>query len=138
MDRGTRIYAGLLLAIVLVLLMLAFYQPADVRALNRVLENDTEVSAYPYPFRVLRVEQATAVMGTPRSAVMPVARMIAAVAPGAAGLSVTDPVYLRAQQRLADTQTRARSLVLADAAIERVRWELDETWLTGHGITSLD
>jgi hypothetical protein len=137
MDRGTRIYAVLLLAIVLALVMMSLYQPANVRALNHVLETDAEVSAYPYPFRVLRVEQGTAVMGTPRSAAMPVARMIAAVAPEAAGLPDTDPVYLRAQQRLADTQARARSLVLADPAIERVRWELDENWLSAHGIVSV-
>ena len=138
MDRGTRIYAVLLLAIVLVLVMVSVYQPAEVRALNQLLENDAEVSAYPYPFRVLRVEQGMAVMGTPRSASMPVARMIAAVAPEAAGLLETDPVYLRAQQRLADTQARARSLVLGDAAIERVRWELDEAWLRGHGVVTVN
>lgn len=137
MDKGTRIYAGLLLAVVIALVLSARYQPADVRALNGLLKDDPELSAYPYPFRVLRLEAGTAVMSTPRSATMPVQRMIGAVESVAAGLPDNDPVYLRAQQRLADTQARARELVLADPAVMRVRWELDEAWLARRGIQLL-
>lgn len=137
MDRGTRIYAGILAALVLAVVAVAVYQPPEVRRLNRLLADDAMLSAYPYPFRVLRLEGNTAVMGTPRSPAMPVERMIGAVAPGMEQRPVTDPGYLRAQQRLADTQAHARALVLADPDVERVRWELDETWLTRHGIPLL-
>lgn len=137
MDRGTRRYAAILAAVVLVVVALAFYQPADVRRLNRMLAADDSLRDYPYPFRVLRLEQGTAVMGTPRSPAMPVERMIGAVAPGMEKRAVTDPGYLAAQQRLADTQAHARALVLADPAVERVRWELDQTWLVAHGVYPL-
>jgi hypothetical protein len=134
LDRGTKIYAAVLSALVLALVFAAEYQPSKVRELNRQLAADAQLASYPYPFRVLRIEGKTAVMASPRSADMPVQRMIGALDPSLARRAGDDPDFLRAQQQLADRQAQARALVLADAAIESVRWELDTDWLRRHGI----
>lgn len=134
LDRGTRIYAAVLAAIALAFTVAVLYEPPKLRDLNRLLAADPQLAAYPYPFRVLRVEEATAVMGSPRSAEVPVRRVLGAIEPAVAGLADDDPAYQAAQQRLADTQNHARERVLADPEIKAVRWELDADWLRAQGI----
>ncbi len=134
MDRGTRLYSIFLIAIVVMLVFVALYKPARVRALNEILENDASLAAYPYQFRVLSVKNGIAVMSTPRSTSMPVQRMIGAIYPQLRQIPVTDPAYLQAQKELAEHQALARSLITADPAINDVRWSLDHTWLVQHGI----
>lgn len=134
LDRGTKIYAVVLGALVLAFTAAVLYQPSKVRELNARLAEDAQLAVYPYPFRVLRIEGATAVIGSPRSAEVPVQQMIGALYPGLAGRGGDDPEFLRAQQALADHQTHARELVLSDPGIEAVRWELDADWLRAHGI----
>ncbi len=134
MDRGTRIYAYLLLALALVLAFAIFYQPEQVRTLNRKLADDPELSRYPYPFRVLRVRGTTAEMSSPRSASMPVERVIGAIYPGLENMPVTDPAYQHAQQDLAEHQGRAKRLVLSEPGINAVQWQLDESWLARQGV----
>jgi hypothetical protein len=134
LDRGTKIYAGVLAIVVLAGLFAVLYQPTKVRELNRLLATDAQLAAYPYAFRVLCIEGDTAVMGSPRSAEVPVQQMIGAIDPSLAHSSGDDPKFLRAQQQLADYQSRARALALADAEIESVRWELDVDWLRAQGI----
>lgn len=133
-DRGTKIYALVLGLAVAALLVLFLYQPAAVRELNERLAADPILAAYPYPFRVLRIEDHTAVMSTPRSAEMPVRDMIHAIDPGLAGVASDDPAFQQAQQTLAGHQARAGELVRADASIQRIRWELDVDWLRRQGI----
>lgn len=134
LDRGTKIYAAVLAAIVLAFAAAVLYEPPKLRDLNRVLAADPQLAAYPYPFRVLRVDGGTAVLGSPRSAEVPVRRVLGVLEPAVAGLADEDPAYLAAQQRLADTQDHARERVLADPAINTVRWELDADWLRAQGI----
>ncbi|HHH40364.1 MAG TPA: glutamate-ammonia-ligase adenylyltransferase [Sedimenticola sp.] len=134
LDRGTRIYAAFLLALILGLVLLALYEPPRVAELNDLLESDPQVSASPYPFRVLRVEGATAVMSTPRSPAVPVERVLGLLFPEVAGQPGDAPAFQAAQQRLARIQTRARDLVLEAPDIDHVRWELDRDWLMRHGI----
>ncbi|WP_096365522.1 glutamate-ammonia-ligase adenylyltransferase [Thiohalobacter thiocyanaticus] len=134
MYRGTKIYALVLGLAVAALLVLFLYQPAAVRELNDRLAADPILAAYPYPFRVLRIEDHTAVMGTPRSAQLPVRDMIHAIDPGLAGVATDDPAFQQAQQTLAEHQARASELVRAHASIQRIRWELDVDWLRRQGI----
>lgn len=133
LDRGTKIYAAVLGVLVLVFTVAVLYQPPKVRELNALLAADARLAAYPYPFRVVRVEGAIAVMASPRSAEMPVQRIIGVLHPELAARGGDDPEFQRAQQLLADYQTRARDRVLSDADINEVRWELDVDWLRSHG-----
>ena len=134
MDRGTKIYALVLGLAVAVLLVVFLYQPAAVRDLNAHLVADQTLASYPYPFRVLRIEDHTAVMSTPRSAELPVRDMIHAIVHGLAGVATDDPAFQQAQQTLAERQARASELVRADDRIHRVRWELDAEWLRRQGV----
>lgn len=134
LDRGTRIYAVVLAVIVLAFTAAVLYEPPRLRDLNRLLAADPQLAAYPYPFRVLRVEGTTAVMGSPRSAEVPVRRVLSILEPEVAGLGDDDPAFQAAQKRLADTQNHARERVLGNAGIKTVRWELDGDWLRAQGI----
>jgi len=81
MNRGTRIYAAVLATLVLALAIAALYQPADVRRLNSLLADDPALADYAYHFRVLSIKGRTAGMSSPRSAAVPVQRMIGAIHP---------------------------------------------------------
>lgn len=116
------------------LLLLSLYEPAKVRELNGRLADDTQLTGYPYPFRVLRVEDPIAVMSTPRSAEMPVHVMIRAIEPDLRNTSTDDLGFQRAQKTLADHQALARKRVMEDPDIYNVRWELDREWLRQQGI----
>ncbi len=134
MSRGIRIYAAGLVLLAAFLLFQWLYVPADVRALNHLLQADEILSGYAYPFRVVSVEGETAVMSSPRSVDVPVPVMIHAIEPELEGISISEPAYQQAQQTLADHQARAASIVTASEGISRIRWQLDTVWLKQHGI----
>lgn len=134
MSRGLKIYTAIIGIIIVVVIASLLYEPGDVRDLNAILARDQQLSTYAYQFRVLRVENGTAVMSSPRAAGVSVPLIIRAIDPSLQGVSVTDERYYSAQQRLAELQGHARQLVLADAAIARVKWELDTQWLQSRGI----
>lgn len=106
------------------------------RELNQVLEATASepLKAYAYPFRVLRVEQGMAVMGTPRNFDVPAFRVIAVLYPNINVKDPNNPAFVEAQQTLAARQTEARLIVSAQPGIKGVKWELDKTWLGTHGI----
>lgn len=134
MDRFTRNYSIFLAVLVLGLLFLFLYEDPQVGALNKQLAADAEVAAYPYRFRVFRLEQGVAVMGTPRSADFPAFRALALLYPALDGREQDDPALMQGQQEMARIQERARSLVLESGTATGVVWELDTDWLTANGI----
>jgi hypothetical protein len=107
------------------------------RGLNAVLEATASpaLKAYPYPFRVLRVnEDGMAVMGTPRNFDVPARRVIAALYPDIDVSNANNPAFVEAQQTLAARQSEARAIVEAQPGIKGVKWELDRAWLGARGI----
>ncbi|WP_457673990.1 glutamate-ammonia-ligase adenylyltransferase [Thiolapillus sp.] len=135
LDRGTKIYAAVLGTVVLALVFLALYTPPQVARLNERLEADEQVGSFPYPFRVLRVSNGMAVMSTPRSSAVPVARVLDRIFPGLGNSDPASPLFRELQDQLASTQKRARAIVLKDPEIKGVQWELDRNWLMEHGIS---
>lgn len=109
----------------------------QVAALNRTVQEKASpaLRGYPYPFRVLRLKGTVAVMQTPRSAAVPVVRMIGALHPSLAGKSPDNPDFIAAQNELAKVQSEARKIVLGQPGVTGVEWELDQNWLIGHGIS---
>ncbi len=135
LDRGTKIYAAVLLTLVLVLIAVALYEPPIVSDLNDKLEADEQVSSFPYAFRVIRVDNGVAVMSTPRSSAVPVARVLDKIFPGVGNSDPASPLFQELQEQLATTQKHAKAIVLENPDIKRVQWELDRDWLMQHGIT---
>lgn len=107
-----------------------------VEALNRAIQENGSpaLREYPYAFRVLRAEGSLAVMATPRSAEVPVYRMIGAIYPTLAGRAQNDVDFVAAEKELAKIQSEARQIVLDQPGISDVKWELDQNWLITHGI----
>jgi len=107
-----------------------------VEALNQAIHEicSPALRGYPYTFRVLRLEGGVAVMATPRSPEVPVYRMIGAIYPNLAGKAPNDPDFVAVEKELAKIQSEARQIVLDQAGISGVKWELDQNWLIAHGI----
>ena len=109
---------------------------SQTRALNAAIaaEGSAELKAYPYPFRVLRVEGDKAIMGTPRSREVSVTRIIKVLYPDINVLDTNDPAFIAAQKTLAGLQFEARDIVARQDGIKTVSWEIDRHWLGAHGI----
>jgi hypothetical protein len=138
LDRGTRIYMVILSLVVLGLLFMALYEAPEVRHLNGLLEADSELESFPYRFRVIAVRNGIATMHTPRSADVPVVRVIGILYPHLAGRSADSPDFRKAQLELARIQKRAKQIVISDPTIKTVHWTLDRDWLSGHGVILTD
>lgn len=134
MDRFTRNYAITLGVILVALLAWMLYEDPEVSELNGLLEQDSEVAAYPYRFRVLALNKGIAVVSTPRSSEFPVQRALGLLYPTLANRAQDDPDLMKAQQALAHVQKRVAAIVEGSDKVQRVRWELDHNWLGQHGV----
>ncbi len=107
-----------------------------VDALNHAIETQGSAALrhYAYPFRVLRVDGSVAVMGSPRSAQMPVQKMIRVIDPSLEGADPGNADFIAAEKQMATLQFEARAIVLAQPGISAVRFELDRDWLRSQGI----
>jgi hypothetical protein len=107
-----------------------------VDALNQVLNKigSPALRNYPYSFRVISLEGGSAVMGSPRSFDVPVYRMIGALYPNLSGKAANDPDFIAAEKELAQIQSEARTIILAQPGVTGVKWELDRNWLIAHNI----
>ena len=135
MDRFTRNYLIFLGLIAKPLLgwWLSSWNPR-VNEINDMLEADPQLSAYPYPFRVISLENEVAQLSTPRSFEMPVIRFLAVIRPGLRSKSQDHPDIVAAQTELVTHQKRAERLVRDQPDVTSVRWNLDREWYLDHGI----
>jgi len=119
---------------VLIILVWALYEDPQVSDLNHLLEQDTEIAGYPYRFQVIRLQNGVATMSTPRSTDFPVYRALGIIYPHLANRAQDNPEIMKAQQKLAQIQKRAKAIVVESGKATSVRWELDKDWLSQHGI----
>lgn len=135
MDSFAKRYL-LVLSTILVIGVAYFLLSSDERVteINEMLARDTQLEAYPYRFRVLRLEDSVAVMGSPRSAEVPVMQFLRTAFPPLSRTAVDDPAMMAAQQELARTQSRAMEMVQALDDVSAVRWEFDNQWFREHGV----
>ncbi len=138
MDRGTKIYAFILGILTLALAIVFLYESPKVSELNERLESITIINEFPYHFKVLRINNGTAVMSSPRSTEVPVSKILGILFPHVKGKSTQSSEFQRAQKALANVQILASKTVIADAEVERVSWELDRSWLLQHGISKIE
>jgi len=134
-DRGTKIYIAVLGAIALAILF-AWLLSLDPRVweINDQLEQNPDISTYPFPFRVLEIRNGVAVVASPRSPQVSVIRFLGVIDPGLCNADPDSPAAVTAQKKLASVQGRVRKLVEAEPDIQRVSWRLDADWLAGHGV----
>ncbi|MGD9168525.1 MAG: hypothetical protein PVI97_00510, partial [Candidatus Thiodiazotropha sp.] len=92
LDRGTKIYAGILAGICISMLIV-WLLTLDFRLgeIDAMLQQDPQIASYPYPFRALEINGKTAVVSSPRSSAMPAVRFIGLIKPGLKNLSEQDP-----------------------------------------------
>jgi len=45
-----------------------------------------------------------------------------------------NPAFIAVEKLLGEVQSEAQAIVLAQAGIKGVRWELDREWLRSHGV----
>ena len=99
-----------------------------VITVNNAIQADEELTEYPYPFRVLRLDGQTAVMTTLRSPSVSTQLALQTLFPELEGLSDSHPEFRRTEREYARLQARATQVVLDQPGIARIRWELDENW----------
>ena len=134
MDRFTRNYVRALGVTVLIVAAWLLYEDPEVSRLNERFENDAELAAYPYRFRVLRIDNGVATVTTPRSPRFPAFRALEMLFPELTGKDVYSTEMIEAQKELARVQYFVRDIVLESEDVDSVRWELDEPWLRSQGI----
>ncbi len=134
MDRFTRNYSINLSICVLIMLVWALYEDPQVSDLNHLLEQDTEIFGYPYRFQIIRLQNRVATISTPRSTDFPVYKALGIIYPHLANRTQDNPDIMKAQQKLAQIQKRAKAIVMKSDKAISIRWELDKDWLSQHGI----
>lgn len=134
MDSFTRKYLYFLGSLFLIGIVW-WLSSLDFRAndINEILEADAEISAYPYPFRVLAVEKGIAQVSSPRSADFSAVQSLRIMFPELKNSSATSDEMVIAQKELARVQSYAGKLVKSQKDISSIRWVLDQKWLTENG-----
>jgi hypothetical protein len=97
-------------------------------------EGSAGLQAYPYKFHVLKIDGDTAVLSTPRNFDVPAFKALAALYPNLNTKDANNPEFIAAEQALGQVQSEARLIVLSQAGIRNVRWELDRDWLAAQHI----
>ena len=134
MDKFTRNYSIVFGSLALVALFWFLYESPEVGRLNDRLSQNSELSQYPYTFRVLEFRNGVATISTPRSAEFPAIRALAILYPELRDEAPDSQPMVAAQREMARIQGLARSTVVESKKVDRVVWELDETWLRNQGI----
>ena len=135
LDRGTKIYAAVLGAFLL-LGLLAWLLTLDFRLgeIDAMLQQDQEIGGYAYSFRALEITGTTAIISTPRSNAVPAVKFLGMIKPGLRNKSEQAPEVIAAQKELGAIQSKVRKLVLSRNDIEKVRWRIDKEWYSQKGI----
>ena len=134
MDKFSRNYSIALALVVAALLVVFTYDNPELAELNTLLGADSELAAYPYSFRVLRIDDQVATMTTPRSPEFPAYRALGLLFPDLANLPQEDPRLMQGQIEMAGLQEHAKDIVLRTEHVSQVEWEIDRQWLSGHGV----
>ena len=115
-----------------------FIQAPDARSreLSAIIEAQAspKLKAYPYKFRVMKVNGETAIVSTPRNFDVPAFKMLAVLYPDINTKDANNPAFIAVEQLLGQVQDEARAIVLAQPGIKDVSWELDREWLKKHFI----
>ncbi|MBU0656732.1 MAG: hypothetical protein KJ914_16545 [Gammaproteobacteria bacterium] len=125
----------IVLAIFLALALLWFArQDPEFNNLNNALKADPELSAYPYQFRAIKLENGVATLSSPRSPQVSVLQFFNIAFPNLDTSNPDTPEMIEAQKRLAHLQEKAGKLVKEQPGVQEVQWEIDKSWYSSHGL----
>ena len=129
LDSFTRNYLYVLAGLALVG-CIWWLSSLDFRVIeiNELLEADTRLAVYPYPFRVAQVS-------SPRSATLSAIQSLRVMYPELQQRSAVSDEMMVAQEELARTQSYAGELVKSQQGVSSVRWVLDRRWLENNGVS---
>lgn len=135
MDDFTRKYLYFLIGLVLIGFVW-WLSSLDFRAkeINKLLESDSTIAAYPYPFHVISLEKGVARVSSPRSAQFSAVQSLRIMYPDLEQSSAVSDEMMMAQEELARTQSHVGKLVKSQEDVESIRWVLDQAWLKEHGV----
>ena len=102
--------------------------------INAALKADTELQAYPYQFRALKVDNGTATLTSPRSPQVSVLQFFKIAQPKLDINNPDSPTVIDAQKALAHVQEHAGKLAKAQPGITDIQWEIDRSWYASHGL----
>lgn len=114
--------------------MIFFKDPAEIKAINTQLQANTELKNYPYKFRVIKIEDGVATVTSPRSAKVSVLHALAIIHPEYASKSPDSPEMITAQKELAQLQENAAKIIKASPDVSRIEWQIDKSWLENHDV----
>ena len=134
LDSFTRNYLYVLAGLALVG-CIWWLSSLDFRVIeiNELLEADTRLAVYPYPFRVVSLEVAQ--VSSPRSATLSAIQSLRVMYPELQQRSAVSDEMMVAQEELARTQSYAGELVKSQQGVSSVRWVLDRRWLENNGVS---
>lgn len=125
----------IVLALFLGLALLWFVkQDPEFNNLNNILKADPELSAYPYHFRVMKLENGVATLSSPRSPQVSVLQFFKIAFPNLDISNPDTPKMIAAQKKLAHLQEKAGKLAKEQPGIQEVQWEIDKDWYSSHGL----
>lgn len=135
LDNFTRKYLYVLAGLALVGVVW-WLSSLDFRAseINKVLKADAELAAYPYPFRVMALENGVAQMSSPRSAQLSVIQSLRVMYPELQQRGGASDEMMAAQKELARLQSHAGKLVESQDDVNTIKWVLDKKWLVKRGV----
>lgn len=101
------------------------------RHLTSAIESQAseKLKNYPYKFWVIKVSNGTAYVSTPRSFEAPAFKALAVLYPDINTKNQNDPAFIAVEKLLAEVQSEAGAIVLAQPGVKEIRWELDRAWL---------
>ncbi|MBT1450062.1 hypothetical protein KJ365_04155 [Glaciecola sp. XM2] len=127
-KKRIAIGAGLIILAWLLFFDLRVYQ------LNNVLQDDSEISNYPYTFSVESFDNGVVTISSPRSGKVSATSVLRAMSSELRYEDDDSEKMVAAQKELARIQLKVAKLITEQDDVTQVKWELDEFWLRNHGI----
>lgn len=109
-------------------------QDPQLNQLKAVLQNDSELQAYPYHVHIMKIEDGVVTLSSPRSAEVSVLQFLQIAFPNLDTSNPDSPSMIAAQKQLAHIQEKSAKLIRAQPGIKDTQWEIDRDWYANHGL----
>lgn len=134
-NKKTLLYSAIVATYVFLIIGF-FFIKTDPRAdeLNQLLSDNPELAPYSYKYRVMQVQEDTAIMASPRSSQVSALHALSLIYPALGFKSENSPEMIKAQKEMAHYQKIAAKQIRQQSDISTIRWQIDKAWFTKHGV----